>query len=109
MTEFRKGVCLVEKEYIVHHCYSCLEMGRKKEENTRGVQHFYRAKNEPKKCSRCRVKRVAETSEELEKYQTCIRCRNKRKVKKSSVDLYVYHNLHCISYIIVTNGAQESP
>lgn len=35
-----------------------------------------------KKCSRCRMKRVHENENELEKYQTCIQCRERRKVKE---------------------------
>lgn len=34
-----------------------------------------------KKCSRCRMKRIHETTEELEKYQTCMQCRERRKVR----------------------------
>ncbi|ODV87679.1 hypothetical protein CANARDRAFT_20416 [[Candida] arabinofermentans NRRL YB-2248] len=38
-----------------------------------------------KKCSRCRVKRMAEDPEMLIKYQTCLSCRMKRKVKQKKV------------------------
>ncbi|GME76249.1 unnamed protein product [Ambrosiozyma monospora] len=34
-----------------------------------------------RKCSRCRVKRLSETPEELQRYQTCLNCRFKRRVK----------------------------
>ncbi|GMG41121.1 unnamed protein product [Ambrosiozyma monospora] len=34
-----------------------------------------------RKCSRCRVKRMSETPEELQRYQTCLNCRFKRRVK----------------------------
>ncbi|KAH3667453.1 hypothetical protein OGAPHI_003102 [Ogataea philodendri] len=38
-----------------------------------------------KKCSRCRVKRVNEDPDMLVRYQTCVNCRNKRKVKEKKV------------------------
>ncbi|KAG7878230.1 hypothetical protein KL925_000072 [Ogataea polymorpha] len=38
-----------------------------------------------KKCSRCRVKRLNEDPEMLVRYQTCVNCRNKRKVKEKKV------------------------
>ena len=34
-----------------------------------------------KKCSRCRMKRLQESSDDLEKYQTCMQCRERRKVR----------------------------
>ncbi|VEU20792.1 DEKNAAC101723 [Brettanomyces naardenensis] len=40
---------------------------------------------EPKKCSRCRVKRINETPEMLSRYQTCINCRRKRRVTKRKI------------------------
>lgn len=37
-----------------------------------------------KKCSRCRLKRIQETEEELNRYLTCLKCRNKRKLVKKT-------------------------
>ncbi|GAV29639.1 hypothetical protein PMKS-003140 [Pichia membranifaciens] len=34
-----------------------------------------------KKCSRCRMKRLQESPDDLEKYQTCMQCRERRKVR----------------------------
>lgn len=35
-----------------------------------------------KKCSRCRVKRTQESERDLHKYQTCLQCRARRRVKQ---------------------------
>ncbi|CDK29122.1 unnamed protein product [Kuraishia capsulata CBS 1993] len=42
-------------------------------------------KDPVRKCSRCRVKRDRETPEMLEKYQTCLSCREKRKIESRAV------------------------
>ena len=48
------------------------------------VSHKVPKSDDPnvKKCSRCRMKRLSETELELQKYQTCMQCRERRKVKK---------------------------
>ncbi|KAG7730273.1 hypothetical protein KL933_000068 [Ogataea haglerorum] len=53
-----------------------------------GSQKRARTSSSPdmvKKCSRCRVKRLNEDPEMLVRYQTCVNCRNKRKVKEKKV------------------------
>lgn len=35
-----------------------------------------------RKCSRCRMKRLLENEHQLEKYQTCVQCRERRKVRE---------------------------
>lgn len=42
-----------------------------------------------KKCSRCRVRRTEESDEDLHRYATCFKCRQRRKVAKHPLDLSV--------------------